>query len=230
MRVNSFFAKSKLPFRRIMQLGYHWLLKTPNTSIIAATSCNSHTVSSFMEYFRQLVGECLDDDDSIIGGDNIIVEIDESKLGKRKYHRGHRVDGLWVLGGIERTVDKKVFLLEVPDRCAETLLSAITAHVAPGSIIMTDLWKAYSNLPTLGLGYEHLTVNHSKQFSNPENGCCTNTIEGIWNGLKLSMKPRQRTSKIAPGCLLEFIWRKKNKDDLWNLFLNALKETAYPNV
>jgi transposase-like protein len=230
IRTNSFFANSKLPFRKIMQIAYHWLLKTPNASIIAATSCDSHTITSFIGYFRQLVGESLDDEDSIIGGNNVIVEIDESKLGKRKYHRGHRVDGLWVLGGIERTPNKKVFLLEVPNRSAETLLSVITAHVAPGSIIMTDLWKAYSNLESLGFGYRHLTVNHSKQFFNPKNGCCTNTIEGLWNGLKLSVKPRQRTSKIAPGCFLEYIWRKKNKENLWEGLLSALKETAYPNI
>ncbi|KAG1135447.1 hypothetical protein G6F37_013960 [Rhizopus arrhizus] len=29
------------------------------------------------------------------------VQIDESKLGKRKYHRGHRVEGVWVLGMVE---------------------------------------------------------------------------------------------------------------------------------
>lgn len=30
------------------------------------------------------------------------VEIVESKFGKRKYHQGKRVDGVWVFGGIER--------------------------------------------------------------------------------------------------------------------------------
>jgi transposase-like protein len=188
-----------------MQLGYHWLLKTPTISVISATSCNPNTVSSFASFFRQLVGESLDDEDTIIGGKNIVVEIDECKLGKRKYHRGHRVDGLWVLGGIERTVAKKIFLLEVPDRSAETLLTAITEHVAPGSVIMTDMWKGYLGLEKLGFEYKHLTVNHSIQFSNSENGCCTNSIEGVWNGLKLSLRPRQRTSKIAPGCMLEYI-------------------------
>jgi len=31
-----------------------------------------------------------------IGGPGKVVEVDESKFGKRKYHRGHRVDGVWV--------------------------------------------------------------------------------------------------------------------------------------
>jgi len=39
-----------------------------------------------------------------LGGPGKIVEIDESKFGRRKYHRGHHVDGQWVFGGIERGV------------------------------------------------------------------------------------------------------------------------------
>ena len=37
-----------------------------------------------------------------IGGPGKVVEIDESKFGKRKFHRGRRADDVWVLGGIER--------------------------------------------------------------------------------------------------------------------------------
>jgi len=39
----------------------------------------------------------------MIGGEGIVVEIDESKFGKRKYSRGHKVDGVWVLEIVERT-------------------------------------------------------------------------------------------------------------------------------
>jgi hypothetical protein len=34
-----------------------------------------------------------------IGGPQKTVEIDESKFGRRKYHRGHPVKGQWVLAG-----------------------------------------------------------------------------------------------------------------------------------
>ena len=33
-----------------------------------------------------------------IGGDGIFVQIDEAKFGARKYNRGRRVEGHWVLG------------------------------------------------------------------------------------------------------------------------------------
>ena len=59
-----------------------------------------------------------------IGGPGSIVEIDESKFGKRKYHRGHRVEGQWVFGGYERETGKS-FLVPVERRDAETLLPII---------------------------------------------------------------------------------------------------------
>ena len=37
-----------------------------------------------------------------IGGPNKTVKIDDSKFGRRKYNRGHKVKGQWVFGGVER--------------------------------------------------------------------------------------------------------------------------------
>ena len=91
-----------------------------------------------MHYFRELVSDSLDELDFMIGGDGITVEIDETKLGKRKYNRGHRVDGVWVLVGVERTPERKLFLRILPDRSAQTLQEMIRRHVLPGSTIVTD--------------------------------------------------------------------------------------------
>ena len=35
------------------------------------------------------------------GGPGKFVQINESKIGKRKYHGGHVVKGRWVFGGID---------------------------------------------------------------------------------------------------------------------------------
>ena len=43
----------------------------------------------------------------------IVVEIDESKFGRRKFHRGHRVDGVWIFDRVERNFEQKLFLFEV---------------------------------------------------------------------------------------------------------------------
>ncbi len=51
----------------------------------------------------------------MLGGVGKTVEIDESKFGKRKYHRGHHVEGPWVFGGYERGTGL-VFMIAVPAR------------------------------------------------------------------------------------------------------------------
>lgn len=106
------------------------------------------------------------------------MEIDESKFGKRKYHRGHRVEGVWVVGGIERTEERRCFLVVVEDRTQETLLKIIKDNVAPGSIVHTDYWRGYLGMDRLfGFRYTHRVVNHSVEFVTSD-GTHTNTIEG----------------------------------------------------
>src|SRR6266568_5131840 len=34
-----------------------------------------------------------------IGGRNTIVEMDETKIAKRKYHKGRKIEGAWIIGG-----------------------------------------------------------------------------------------------------------------------------------
>ena len=62
---------------------------------------------------------------SPIGGPGISVEIDESKFGKRKYHKGHAVEGQWVFGGREKNDKSKVFMIPVDNRKQETLIPLI---------------------------------------------------------------------------------------------------------
>jgi len=106
------------------------------------------------------------------------VEIDESKFGKRKYHRGHHVEGAWVFGGFERG-SGKVFMVVVENRTTETLLQCIEKYIEKGSTIYSDCWKAYNGLKNHP-HYEHLKVNHSMHFKDPETGVHTNSIEATW--------------------------------------------------
>ena len=104
--------------------------------------------------------------------------MDESKFGKRKHNRGRRVDGVWVVGAVEITGQRRCFLLTVDERDHHTLASIIANHVLPGTIVRTDCWAAYNGLEDIpGLQLSHQTVNHSEGFISPE-GVHTNTIEG----------------------------------------------------
>ena len=72
----------------------------------------------------------VEEDGGQIGGKNVIVEIDESKFGKRKYHRGHHVEGAWVIGGVGRAVERRVFAEVVEKRNADTLVDVVRRRVA----------------------------------------------------------------------------------------------------
>jgi hypothetical protein len=72
-----------------------------------------------------------------------IVEVDESKFGERKYHHGHRVEGVWVIGDVEPTATCALFVTVVEDRSALSILELLTQYVAKGSIIYTYCWKGY---------------------------------------------------------------------------------------
>jgi hypothetical protein len=221
---DSFFSKSKLGCSKSLLFGYLWLTNCTHTTICAQLGLSSATVTNYIRFFRELVADSLDDDDFVIGGPGIRVEIDESKLGKRKYHRGHRVDGVWVLGGVEHTAARKVFIEIVETRDAETLQDVIVRHVLPGSIVVTDFWRGYLGLEELG--YTHLRLNHSLEFVDPVTGACTNTIEGTWSSLKGKIPVRNRTSSCEDN-LFEFIWRRKNSHDLWGGLISALREIKY---
>ncbi|KAM0685950.1 Phosphotyrosine-binding domain, partial [Conglomerata obtusa] len=55
-------------------------------------------VTSIISNFGNVLTLMSDEILGQIGGKDIVVEIDESKFGKRKYNRGHRVLGTWVVG------------------------------------------------------------------------------------------------------------------------------------
>ncbi|CAG8751140.1 23602_t:CDS:1, partial [Dentiscutata erythropus] len=105
---DSFFAKTHITCLDTLLIGYLWLCKCTYTSIILMTKHSPNTITNYMKYFRELVIDTLEEEMTIIDRENVIVEIDKSKFGKRKYHREHRVKEVWVVGGIKRTEKKSI--------------------------------------------------------------------------------------------------------------------------
>ena len=147
---------------------------------------SDHTIVDWRNFCREVCVTVLEKESTQIGGEGIEIEIDESKFGKRKYHRGRKVDGVWVFGCIEKHGENPgMFLETVTDRSSNTLIPIIKKWVKRGTIIHSDCWKSYDCL--VREGYGHLTVNHSIQFKNPETGACTNRIESTWRAVKQSL-------------------------------------------
>ena len=105
------------------------------------------------------------------------MAIDESKYFHRKYSRGRFRDGHWVFGGIDVDDPSKCFLVPVERRDRATLEPLIQENIAPGSIIWSDDWRAYTGIAALG--YTHHVVNHSENFVCPITGVHTNHIENM---------------------------------------------------
>ena len=59
-------------------------------------------------------------------------------------------------------------MVMVDDCSASTLLPIIQQYIRPGTLIISDEWRAYCQIPSLG--YTHQTVNHSQNFVNPATG------------------------------------------------------------
>ncbi|WUR03329.1 DDE-TNP-IS1595 domain-containing protein [Vairimorpha necatrix] len=72
---------------------------------------------------------------SIMGGEGIIVEIDETKVGKNKNHRVKLVKGFWCFGMVERTIERKIIILYIKKRNKETLTNLLVKYVSTKSTI-----------------------------------------------------------------------------------------------
>ena len=65
-------------------------------------------------------------------------------------------------------------------------------------------------------------VNHSVSFIG-EDGLHTNNIEGTWSGIKQTVPARNNVKGRLKDKLFEFMWRRKNRSELWDAFLRALR-------
>lgn len=207
-----------------------------NEASILDTTLSRETVSDVYMYCREVCMASLDrtySEDGKIGGPGTIVEIDECKIGKRKYNVGRMVDGHWILGMIER--GGSGYRLEIcPEnsRSEDSLLPLIQKHVEQGTEIHTDLWRGYINLESYG--YIHKTVNHSQNFVDPETGAYTQNIESSWRFLRRRLA-RGGINTNLDLHMCEFLWRKRNvalRNDLFQSLLDDIKilYPGYPEV
>jgi hypothetical protein len=90
---------------------------------------------------------------------------------------------------------------------------------------MSDCWRGYNGLEDAG--YQHLTVNHSKYYVDPITGAHTQQIESNWRAMKRRLSRggiRQEDLGLHFG---EFLWFQKNKDNIFNCFVNDIAKTNH---
>ena len=221
----SIFYYSKILMNLTLYLIYCWAHKFSCFQTAHEVGVNKNTVSF---YFKQFRSACFNYLMNLyqpkIGGINKIVEIDETLMYRRKYNRGRLLNDVWIFGGICRE-DGRGFAVVVENRKEETLWDQILQHIEKGTTIISDSWSAYSCIKKRGGNdYQHLTVNHSKNFIDPETGARTKRIERLWRELK---EINQRYEGIPRDQvelhLDEFIWRQNEIGDTNDPFLKAIE-------
>jgi transposase-like protein len=121
---------------------------------------------------------------SPIGGQNKVVEIDETYVGGRAANRKNHVPPkAIVLSLVER--DGKVGSFHVPNVTAATLGPVITANVDRATFIMTDEAPVY---PGIGRWFSgHGSVNHSAEEYVRAQFWHTNSVENFFSLFKRSI-------------------------------------------
>jgi transposase-like protein len=234
----TFLDKTHLSMDRILVLVYLFVAKITSyeqivqESHLGGRAISTATVKDWLTFCREVCMELvvkLSRDK--IGGDNMVVEVDESKFGRRKYERGRLIDGKWIVGGIcAETGDCFLSLTDCNRRNADSLVGIIKDRVHAGSIVVTDCWKGYQGLTEQG--WLHLTVNHSVNFVDPHTGAHTQNIEALWSKLKSSLPtPHGGNGDSLMLRFAEYVYRHKySKDSVTELFIRFLRDaaTVYP--
>lgn len=153
------------------------------------------------------------DGEYMIGGEDKIVEIDETLIGGSVEGKGSGYKGnkTTVVGMIERGGD--VVTHVVTSRQRKPMENLIAANVLPGTTVSTDEFGSYRGLSAMG--YSHMTVQHNKGQYGASNGASTNQIEGFWRHLKCSIAGTHISvsPKYTARYVKEFEYRFNRRND-----------------
>lgn len=166
---------------------------------------------------------------------NGILEMDESYFGgrARKHNtvdneptlsqvtvkRGRGTKKISVAGIVERQGGVKTKVIE---KLTKVNLLAMLKQYAnkDDSILITDGFRSYKKLDAY---IEHLTINHSKQFSKGLTHI--NTVEGFWSYIKNGIRGNYKSisPKYLPFYLCQYEWQYNHRNFKGDLFKAYLK-------
>jgi len=214
IRLYSWIFQQQLPLRQIARLIASWCDRRSVAIAVKDCRVDDSTVISWYQLFREKAERAyrLDLATHPLGRIGGVVQIDESHFHKAKYYLGSAMarPQLWIFGAIDCETNR-VAMDICEDRSKELLQSMICSMCLPGCKIWSDMWRAYQGLELQG--FVHETVNHSKNYKDPDTGVHTNRIEGSWGVVKqfkrrLSAKSRKWTgSHVHEWCFRRNIGR-----------------------
>lgn len=125
-----------------------------------------------------------------LGGHGKVVYVDEvylryATIDGQKRRGSHIVLGFACEGIVVSGI--------VPDRKSHTLLAAIKKVVLPGTTIVTDCWTGYAKVADLG--YNHVSINHSRGHFFDFQGNSTCEIDTYWAVVRRSLRLSHQVSE-----------------------------------
>ncbi len=156
-RKGTFFEHSHMSIFQILGFAHLWMQKFPLNVIRRELKLISNsTLVDWASFCREVVFSHLFDNPEKLGGVGKIVEINKSKFGKRKYHRGHRIEGQCVFGGYERGTGR-VFMVPVEFRYV-LFVHGICVRVFVELVVgdLRNIWCSVSAAGGKFIGWEHL--------------------------------------------------------------------------
>jgi transposase-like protein len=195
---------------------------------ISAMELMRQTGVTYKTAWRMLnqIRRLLEDDEGPIGGEGATVEMDETYVGgRRPEHRGGKKgrpklpeDGghkTPVFGVVERGGRIKASV--VPNARTKTLIPLAREYVLPKTMVYTDEWTPYLNLPKVG--YYHSRVNH-RQKVYVSGDVHTNSIEGFFSLVKNGIRGTYHSvgRRHLQSYLDEFTFRYNHRKDETPMF------------
>lgn len=201
----------KLKPKQLFVLLWCWQQKKGPEVATLLAEVSYTTVARWYERFRLRVPE----------GSPLLsqmIQIDESYFGKLRSKQAQRI----VVGAIEPHT-RKLALRITDSRGQEALERFVQDYVTHGSLVISDKWWAYEELPLLG--YSHESHSHSKgDYAN------TNQGENIWSVSKRHARKlyggRILTKHLEALC--EEWMARHNQPWLFENPMNFLQATLVP--
>lgn len=225
IRYGSFFNGSKLAMPSIMIITYLWILQLPAFYIAMEAKVNVNTVTEWSQFCRDVCLDVCVSDSEVIGGEEVVVEMDESKFTRRRYCNTQEVKGNWIYCGVEK-VSKKSFFKIVEKPSKNELLAVLKEFILPGTIIVSNCWGRYNCL--LDDRFVRLIRTHSYEFKEAITGSRNSSTQTVCADVKRSLSVKKMFDNNFPSYLAEYVWRKKNKEvekeHLLHVFLEDVKK------
>jgi transposase len=138
------------------------------------------------------------------------VEADETYIGgKGKGKRGRGASGKTpVIGVLQR--GGNIVAKAASDVSSDSVVPHIAKNTQRGAVVMTDEYKSYYPLKTLG--FDHKTIKHS-EHKYVDGDIHTNGIESFWAQLKRSINGtfHHVSPQHLPKYLNEFVYRHNHR-------------------